>query len=219
LRWRSWIEHRASYDLTTWSAPTTALQPTLPWHRTQGLGAAVGNPTALRTGDAGWTLYYSAALVRVPDCGFNEPVHVGVAHADAIEGPYRPEPSPILSPRRDDLRANLGAGALRVLRCTDGFIGLQNGIAWDAATGRSSSALSVLTSRDGRTWRYAHDEPIVAPSGVGPTDRGGWRARFVYACDARRDSRGRWYLYFNGRDQAPLLKGRESLGLAVADPA
>jgi hypothetical protein len=234
LRWRSWVEHRTSYDLVTWSAPSTALRPTLSWHHTQGLGAAVGNPTVLRAGDAGWTLYYSAALVRVPDCGFNEPVHVGIAHADGIEGPYRPEPSPILSPRRDDPRANLGAGALRVLRLSDGYVGLQNGIAWDAARARSSSALSVLTSRDGRAWRYAHDQPIIRPS-ADATDRpraearlppGGdratagrtaWRARFVYACDARPDPRGRWYLYFNGRDQASLLKGREAIGLAVAD--
>jgi hypothetical protein len=239
LRWRSWIEHRTSFDLATWSAPRVALRPTLGWHRTQGLGAAVGNPTVLPGATSGWTLYYSAALVRVPDCGFNEPVHVGIAHADAVEGPYRPEPSPVLSPRHADPRANLGAGALRVLRLDDGFVGLQNGIAWDAATGRSSSALSVRTSQDGQTWTYAHDEPIIRPSAetrVRPSantltrpneareaerlaERTAWRARFVYACDARRDLRGRWYLYFNGRDRAPLLKGREAIGLAVADPA
>lgn len=213
LRWRSWIEQRASRDLVTWSAATVALRPSLGWHRTQGLGAAVGNPTVLR-GDRGWTLHYSAALVRVPDCGFNEPVHVGRAHAEAVAGPYLPDPSPVLSPARDDARANLGAGALRVLRVDDGFVGFQNGIAWDAATGRSSSALSLRTSIDGRTWRYAHDAPIITPSAAA-----GWRARFVYACDVRRDPSGRWYLYFNGRDQAPMLAGREAIGLAVADPA
>ena len=123
LGWRSWIEHRSSPDLVHWSPPSPALVPSLGWHRTQGLGAAVGNPTVLRDpARGGWMLVYSVALVRVPDCGFNEPLHVGVARADTVEGPYRPDPSPILSPARDDPRANLGAGALRVLRVADGFV-------------------------------------------------------------------------------------------------
>jgi predicted GH43/DUF377 family glycosyl hydrolase len=210
LGWRSWIEHRFSANLLHWSRPTLALRPCLGWHRTQGLGAAVGNPTVLREGD-GWTLYYSAALVRVPDCGFNEPLHIGMARAENVAGPYRPEPSPVLSPARDDPRANLGAGAMRVLRLVDGFVGLQNGIAWDAAAGRSTSAISVRVSADGRSWRYADDAPIVAPTA-------GWRAQFVYACDIRRDPTARrWYLYFNGRDRAPMLAGREAIGFVVAD--
>lgn len=209
LHWRSWIEHRSSPDLVHWSAATVVLRPTLGWHRAQGLGAAVGNPTVLRDG-AGFTLWYSAALVRIPDCGFNEPLHVGRARADTVAGPYRPDPSPVLSPATNDPRANLGAGALRVLRLDDGFVGLQNGIAWDAATRRSTSAISVRTSPDGVAWSYAHSAPIVAPTA-------GWRAAFVYACDARRDPRGHWYLYFNGRDRAPMLAGREAIGFVEAD--
>ncbi len=69
-----------------------------------------------------------------------------------------------------------------MLRLDDGFVGLHNGIAFDAARGRSTSAISVVTSADGLAWRAAHDAPIVAPTT-------GWRARFVYACDVRRDPR------------------------------
>jgi hypothetical protein len=207
--WRSWIERRWSVDLARWSRATVVLRPTLAWHRTHGLGEAVGNPTVLRDDD-GYRLYYSAALVHVPDCGFNEPLHVGIARAETLAGPWRPDATPIVSPRDDDPRANLGAGALRVLRLADGFAGFQNGIAVDRTTGRSSSALSLLMSADGRSWRYAHDAPIVAPTT-------GWRARYVYACDVRRDRLGRWYLYFNGRDAAAKLKGREAIGFVVAD--
>lgn len=209
LRWRSWIEHRSSADLVRWSQPTIALRPSLPWHRTAGLGEAVGNPTVVSTA-AGGHLYYSAGLVHVPDCGFNEPLHVGVARADAIGGPYRPDPEPLLSPRNDDPRRNLGAGAMRVLRLDDGYVGLQNGIALDPDTRRSRSAISVLRSADGIAWQYAHDEPIIAPTT-------GWRARFVYACDVRRALGGRWFVYFNGRDRAPMLQGREAIGFVVAD--
>jgi predicted GH43/DUF377 family glycosyl hydrolase len=209
IGWSSWIEHRTSPDLVHWSMPHTVLRPSLPWHRTLGLGEAVGNPTVIRA-DPGFVLYYSAGLVRVPDCGFNEPLHIGTAYAETLDGPYRPAPQPVLSPETDDPRCNLGAGAMRVLRLRDGFIGLQNGIALDRETRESRSAISVLRSHDGHVWHYAHPEPIVAPTS-------GWRARYVYACDARRDPRGRWYLYFNARDQAPMLKGREAIGFVVAD--
>jgi hypothetical protein len=208
-RWRSWIERRRSTDLVRWSEPDVVLRPSLSWHCDVHRGEAVGNPCVVRVDD-GYALYYSAALVYVPDCGFNEPLHVGVARAATLDGPWRMHPSPLLSPAADDPRANLGAGALKVVRLADGFVGLQNGIALDATRARSSSAISVLTSRDGTEWRYAHREPIVAPTC-------GWRARFVYACDVRRSASGRWYLYFNARDRAPMLAGREAIGFVVAD--
>ena len=211
LGWRSWIERRSSRDLRRWSDPVVVLRPSLEWHRAPGLGEAVGNPCLVRADD-GYRLYFSASLVPVPDCGFNEPLHVGVARAACLDGPWIAEPDPIVSPRPDDPRCNLGAGALKVLRLDDGWIGLHNGIAWDAARGRSRSAVSVRTSSDGRGWDYAHPEPIVTPTT-------GWRARFVYACDARVDpATGRWYLYFNGRDHAPMRRGREAIGFVVADP-
>ena len=205
--WRSRIERRSSGDLERWSDPQVVLEPCLPWHRADGLGEALGNPCVVRAPD-GWLLYYSASLVRVPDCGFNEPLHVGLARADGPAGPWRALPAPILSPRADDPRCNLGAGAVKVLRLGDGFVALHNGIALDA-TGASRSAISVLTSADGLAWSYAHARPIVAPSA-------GWRARFVYACDVRRDpARDCWYLYFNGRDRAPMMEGREAIGFVV----
>jgi len=207
--WRSRIEQRSSDDLVRWSRPTVVLRPTLPWHRATGLGEAVGNPCVLRDGD-GWALYYSASLVRVPDCGFDEPLHIGVARAGSLAGPWLPHPTPLLSPRGDDPRCNLGAGAMKVLRFADGFVGLQNTIA-SGASGASSSAISILTSADGLGWRYAHETPIVAPTH-------GWRARFVYACDVRRDeAAGRWYLYFNARDRAPMTQGREAIGFVVSN--
>jgi hypothetical protein len=210
-RWRSWIERRSSTDLARWSPPVVVLRPCLPWHRAPRLGAAVGNPCLVRVAD-GYALYYSASLVRVPDCGFNEPLHVGIARSEVLAGPWRLDERPVLSPRADDPRCNLGAGAIKVLRLDDGFVGLQNGIAFDAGTGRSRSAISVLTSPDGSAWRYAHAAPIVAPTA-------GWRGAFVYACDVRRDpATDRWYLYFNARDRAAMRTGREAIGFVVADP-
>jgi hypothetical protein len=210
LRWRSWIERRSSSDLAAWSDAVTVLHPVLGWHRAATGGEAVGNPCVVRL-ERGWALYYSASLVLVPDCGFTEPLHVGVARAGDLAGPWRPDPEPVLSPRADDARCNLGAGALKVLRLADGFVGLQNGITLDRDTGRSRSAISVRTSSDGVAWRYAHDQPIVAPDAAVA-----WRRRYVYACDCRMEpGTGRWYLYFNGRDHAAMAAGREAIGFVV----
>lgn len=210
IGWRSWIARRTSRDLVAWSPETVVLHPSLPWHGNE-LGEAVGNPCVVRDGD-GVTLYYSASLVHVPDCGFNEPLHIGRATARTLDGPWSLDPTPIVSPHPEDPRCNLGAGAIKVLRLADGWVGLHNGIALDHATGRSRSAISVRRSDDGVTWRYAHDAPIVAPDV-------GWRRSFVYACDVRRDPSGRWLLYFNGRDHAAMRKGREAIGFVVGEPS
>jgi hypothetical protein len=208
LGWRSWIERRSSTDLVRWGPARQVLAPGLHWHRAAGRGEAVGNPCVVAVA-GGFTLYYGASLVRVPDCGFDEPLHIGVARAGTLDGPWRPDSEPVISPRPSDPRCNLGAGAIKVLRLDDGFVGLHNGIALDAG-GASHSAISVMTSQDGSAWRYAHAHPIVAPTS-------GWRARFVYACDVHRDpASGQWRLYFNARDRAPMLAGREAIGFVVA---
>jgi hypothetical protein len=207
LRWRSWIARRSSADLRRWSREVVVLRPSLGWHR-NALGEAVGNPCVVAAG-GGFALYYSASLVYVPDCGFNEPLHIGRATAPSLDGPWTADTEPQLSPDPADARCNLGAGAMKVLRLANGWVGLQNGIALDEPTGRSCSAIFVRRSDDGIAWHWAQPHPIVAPDA-------GWRARYVYACDVRRDdATRRWLLYFNGRDRAPMRVGREAIGFVV----
>jgi hypothetical protein len=208
--WRSTIECRASTDLRFWSEPLELLAPRLPWQRRGPDDAAVGNPCLVRLAEERYALYFSASLVRLPDCGFDEPLHVGVAFASRPLGPYRVHPEPLLSPRADDPLCNLGAGAIKVLRRSDGFVGLHNGIYRDG-DGRSRSAISVLRSPDGMAWKRAHAQPILSP------DRG-WRRAFVYACDARPRADGSWVLYCNGRDDWHWTRGREAIGRALGAP-
>ena len=206
-RWYSHVEMRTSPDLERWSAPTVLLRPSLAWHREPGGGAAVGNPCLLRT-SGGWRLYYSAGLVRLEDCGFDEPRHIGVADADAPDGPFTPHPQPILSPRDDDPAANLGAGSMKVLAVDDGFVGFQNGISWDSAARRSGSAVRLLGSTDGLAFRPL-GEPFLRPAP-------GWMRSHVYAVDVRRVG-GELVLYFNARNAWHWLVGREAIGRATAE--
>jgi hypothetical protein len=206
-RWYSHVEIRTSADLERWSTPTVLLRPSLPWHREPGGGAAVGNPCLVRTG-RGYRLYYSAGLVRLDDCGFDEPRHVGVAEGDAVTGPFASRPEPILSPRADDAFANLGAGSVKVLAVDDGWVGFQNGIYRDSATGHSGSAVRLLGSGDGVAFA-----PLAAPF-LRPG--AGWMRSHVYAVDVRRVD-ARLHLYFNARNAWHWLVGREAIGRATAE--
>lgn len=210
-RWRSRIEVRRSTDLRHWEAPTAVVLPELPWEDAGRLGKSVGNPCLAEAGSGAphrWRLYFSASLVHLPDCGFEEPRFIGMAEADAPTGPFHQRPDPILDPASI---GELGAGCIKVLRLEDGWIGLQNRISVDGA-GRSRSALWILASEDGIRWHAAQDTPLLAPSAGS-----GWRSSHVYACDVRfRPHDGRWYLYYNARDGWYKTEGRERIGRLVA---
>jgi hypothetical protein len=103
---------------------------------------------------------------------------------------------------------SLGAGSMKVLAFEDGWIGLQNRIYRDGA-GSSRSAIFILASEDGLSWKQAREEPLLAPTA-------GWMSSHVYACDCRfREADGRWYLYFNARDGWRIRAGRERIGRIV----
>ncbi len=200
---RSVVELRTSSDLVSWSAPRTVLEPSMPWEGR--LPAVTGNP-CLVEGQSGFLLYYSAAAVFLRDCLFIEPRYVGVAEGDAPEGPFRKRAQPIFSPSRDDPYRNLGAGAIKVFRDGDGFVGLENGIYRDAA-GASRSAILLLASADGFAWTQVRPEPILGPEG------NGWKRAFVYQLDVARSGR-ELRIYYNAR--SGWFLGAERIGVAIA---
>lgn len=202
--WRSHLELRSSVDLRRWSEPRPLLRPSLPWHF-RGADQAVSNPCLLRVGER-LRLYYSAGLVRLEDCGFDEPRYVGLAEATSLDGPFVPASEPLLGPDPADPLARLGAGSLKVLAVDDGFVGFQNPITLDAE-GRSRSAIRLLESSDGRRFSPLSDGPVIAPGE-------GWTRSHVYACDVRPVS-GALRLYFNARDDWRWTRGREAIGLAI----
>ncbi len=199
----STIQHVTSADLATWSTPTTALEPALPWE--QEALATVGNPYVTLRRD-GWWLYYSASTVHLDDAGFDEPRYIGVARAATLAGPWQKQPQPISGPNPQVAWRNLGAGSMKLLDDELGGqrIALQNGIYLDAA-GHSRSAIAVLASPDGVVWTEVCPAPVLAPHGTG------WEAALVYAFDTARTG-DTLRLYFNARDG--WVDGVERIGLA-----
>jgi hypothetical protein len=208
--WRSRIEMRRSRDLRFWDPPATLLEPCLAWHSRAGLGEAVGDPCLVKAGSR-YLLYYSASLVRIPDCGFNEPESIGLAEAERIQGPYEPRREPILVPEAADPWANLSRGSLRLLRLEDGWAGFENGIYIDDRTRVSGSAILLLCSHDAVSWDRLTPTPLLAPGA-------GWMRSHVYACCPVERRPGEIWLYFNARDDWPLSRGKECIGRIIGSP-
>lgn len=207
-KWYSQLELRHSDDLKKWSAPSTLVVPSLHFHRDAALGEAVSNPCLIKTGQR-YRLYFSCSLVRVPDCGFNEPLHISYAESDRIDGDYVAAARPVFSPSPEMPWNNLGAGSMKVITCEDGYVAFQNGIY--AHNGRSGSAICLLHSSDGIAWQYLEQKPLLAPDAQLP-----WMGSHIYACDPKIYD-GKLYLYFNARNHAHWSKGSEKIGLAIAE--
>lgn len=203
--WHSWIEAIHSPDLRHWSAPITLLEPALAWHQAAQGSAAVSNPCLVQTAGT-YLLYYSAGLQFLTDCGFNEPAAIGLAQAEALNGPYTPLAEPLLQADPARRWGNLAAGAMKVRQVLDGWVAFQNAIYWDARIGHSGSAILLLESADGLSWREALADPVLAPGA-------GWMRSHVYALDVHLDRAGQLYLFFNARNDWPWTRGVEHIGL------
>ncbi len=201
---RSHIECRQSPDLARWGKPMVVLEPSLNWHREETRHGAMGNPCLVKEED-GYSLYYSAGLVFLKDCKFSEPKYIGLARSATLIGPYHPLPQPLITPTPGGALDNLGAGAIKVLKLEDGYVGFQNGIYWNSQINHSGSAIRTLTSPDGRSWIPSSEKPLLKPEE-------GWKKSHVYALDVKPvgDS---LYLYFNARSGWVL--GKERVGLAL----
>lgn len=207
-KWHSWIEVKTSKDLVHWSTPKLLLHPEVYFSVEQDGAAAVSNPCMVKTSEGQYLLYFSAGLVYVPDCGFNEPRHIGLAIGHSPDGPFEVLNKPVLSPDKNDSWNNLGAGSMKVLKTADGFTGFQNGIYLN--NGVSGSAIRLMSSNDGQSWHPVSEQPLLAPSG------NGWMASHIYACDIKHYEHS-WYLYFNARTTAHWTKGVEKIGLATGN--
>ncbi|MBK9329891.1 MAG: glycosyl hydrolase family 43 [Sphingobacteriales bacterium] len=207
-RWFSRIEMVSSKDLVHWSAPVNIIRPSQAFHEDVQLGRAVGNPCLIKINDT-YRLYFSCSLVRVPDCGFNEPLHITYAESKSIDKEFDSANQPVLSPNPEMRWSNLGAGSMKVIPCEDGYLAFQNGIY--EHNGVSGSAICILHSTDGIHWDYLREEPILQPRADIP-----WMASHIYACDVKILN-DKVYLYFNARNHAHWSKGSEKIGLAVAD--
>ena len=203
-KWNSEIFATESSDLKTWSEPKPVLRHTRRFEKSER-GVSLSNPYLLRTGSVN-RLYYSCGLTYIRDCGFCEPTYVNYAESEALLSDYCAASAPILAPNRNDPFLNLCAGCLKVYQLNDCFIGIQNGIFEKG--GKSASAILLLSSDDGLHFQF--EKTLVEP-----LSDGSWMSQFVYASHLVRVG-DVLRLYFNARNKANPLLGRECIGFAQA---
>jgi predicted GH43/DUF377 family glycosyl hydrolase len=198
---KSTICYRQSSDLFNWSKPRIVLTPSLSWEGK--ISQNVSNPCFIKI-NGKYRLYYSGGSVFLRDCLFSEPKYIGFAESINIQGPYRKNPEPIIIPTKAHKFRNFGAGAMKVLKINDIWIGFNNGIYKDQY-GRSRSSILLLYSHNGIEWLDLFRHPIIFPTE-------GWKNSFVYQLDVRKIGQNYW-LYYNARHGWAV--GWESIGLAT----
>lgn len=205
-KWKSEIFVVESRDLVNYSSPRPVLRFDKDFERA-GRGYSLSNPFLLADGDK-FRLYYSAGLTYVPDCGFSEPTYICLAQSDSPAECYVKLDEPVMSPSGKGGGSDLGCGCVKVYRLADCYAALQNGIYSEG--GRSRSAIRLLRSDDGVHFEFA--KVLLRPRVV---DGNEWMAQFVYASHLVRYG-DELSLYFNARNTANMLAGRENIGFAHA---
>ncbi len=205
-KWKSEIRVIKSRDLKVWSKPETVIPHTRPFEEDKR-GVSISNPFFL-TENGVCRLYYSCGQTFIPDNGFCEPTYISYAESDNPGGGYVSAEKPIISPDENSRYFNLCSGCLKVYKLKDGYAGIQNGLFKE--NGKCHSAIMLLTSRDGKCFDFVR--PLVKP---GDDNGKKWMKEFVYASHLVRcgDS---LRLYFNARDLASPIKGREGIGFCEA---
>lgn len=206
-RWRSCIYCMTGADLRRWSKPYPVLGPDRECEAVGKSGCSLSNPFLLRT-DGRFRLYYSCGLTKVPQCGFSEPTFICAAESGRPDGGYAKLGAPLISPEPDSLYRSLCCGCIKVYKLKDAYAGLQNGLYRE--DGKDKSAVLLLRSDDGLSFDFV--KPLILPQTCGKSR---WMAQFVYASHLIRYGDG-LRLYFNARNTASFLTGRENIGFAEA---
>lgn len=205
-KWNSEIAVVESTDLKNWTSPRPVIRNIREYERSDR-GTSISNPYLLQENGIN-RLYYSCGLTYIKDCGFCEPTYISYAESKRITDGYLSAEKPIISPDKNDPYLNLCSGCLKVYRISDGYIGIQNGLY--EKDGKSHSAIILLTSADGLNFKFA--KMLIEPQIVDGSD---WMKQFVYASHLVRYG-DILRIYFNARDVANPILGRECIGYAEA---
>lgn len=205
--WKSEIHVIESADLNNWTEPKPVIANTRDYEKSER-GISISNPYLLQENGVN-RIYYSCGLTYIRDCGFCEPTYVSYAESKRITDGYLSAQKPIISPDKNDPYLNLCSGCLKIYRIADGYIGIQNGLY--EKDGKSHSAIILLTSDNGLDFRFA--KLLIEPQVV---DGNEWMKQFVYASHLVRYG-NKLRIYFNARNVANPIFGRECIGYAEAE--
>lgn len=206
VKWFSEIYVTTSKDLEDWTAPQRVLGNTREFEKSSR-GTALSNPFFLREDNEN-RLYYSCSMTYIDDCKFCEPTYISYAVSKDVVKDYVAAERPLIAPDKNNPYLNLCSGCIKVYKLSDGYIGIQNGIF--EKDSKSHSAILLMSSSDGFSFKF--EKILVSP---GMNHGKDWMNQFVYASHLVR-YRNNLRLYFNARNVANPILGRECIGFAEA---
>ena len=209
------IEMRSSTDLLVWSKPRLILDSrTVPYASDYLKAPRVSRPQLLKTAN-GYRLYFGASHLILPDTSQKVSRYFGYAESDQLLGPYKlsEKAAPLIQALPDDKWSNLGCGSIRIVPHEDKIYAFQCGVYWDPETAKTHSALTMLRSDDGLSFKRCLDKPILMPSSHG------WASSYIMGCDVHyRPEEKNWYCYFSANEEhgkKGILSIYESVGLIL----
>ncbi|GMI45739.1 hypothetical protein TrCOL_g13461 [Triparma columacea] len=195
---------------------TVVLEPELPWEKENS--ERVGNAFVTYNEKAEkYFLYYSASSQMLPDSQVAEPIHLGLATAEDIRGPWvRASNEPLKVSGLDSIEGEetTGVGSFKLVKGItqnndDVQVGLINRITKNKETGATGSTISMVVSRDNGKSLDVVEPNLITPTLI-PKD---WKESYVYGFDSGADfDDGDKYVLvmYNGRDG--WAHARETVG-------
>lgn len=207
------IEMITSTDLITWSKPRLLLDSREVQYANDYLKSPrLSNPQIIKT-EKGYRLYFGASLVTLPDTNYKIPRYLGYASSDELYGPYTiSQDSLIYQVNGNDPCCNLAAGNIKIIKEPNAYYAFQCGFYWDDEKKKTMSALHILQSGDGLSFKRISQKPIVC------TASDGWAEAYITACDAHyKQEEQCWYCYFSACGKKKKLFMYESIGLLIGN--
>lgn len=201
------VGYLTSPDGLTWTEVTE--DPVLTTDEVPYAGLAALASSALVEEDGTWVLYF---YTWEPGASTQTTAgRIGRATAATPEGPWTPDPDPVLSPGSAGEWDDLQIDAPRVLRTEDGYVMYYS--ATDSE-GYWNHAIGMATSPDGVTWTK-YDDPTTTDAPFAESDPilvAGDGERIVHQPLVTNTPEGGWMMIY----RSVIAPGNMALGLATS---
>ena len=200
----------SSTDLASWSEPSAVLDAAaVPYSSYRDGKERLSGPQLIAF-DGRYRLYVGGGVADFAKGERGSAAYLLSFEARDIAGPYEAVGSPVVfSALPDSEYANIAAGCVKVIACSDGFAAVECSRFYDERENRIRSAMLLLESDDGLAWRNLGLMQLSAESG--------WASEAITACDLKyKENEETWYCYYSAsgyRNGLPFC--RESLGLLL----
>lgn len=196
-----------SNDLAMWTTPEVVLESKDVPCASDFSQPRVSRPQVIFN-EGKYFLYFGSSEVKMYDSKQKAAAYFCLATSDNLMGPYKVEAKPIISIEPDGRFNNLAVGSVKVLPCLDALAAIQSTFIFDEKQGKSRSVLILLSSKDGRSFKF---ERVLMES-----PEKGWASGYISCAEVIRiENEQSWYCYFSANVRSSILPFPSKGGLGL----